>query len=65
MKAAAERADVEYVSMATASDGHVSCDGDQAWVTGLKDVPGDGARLHPKSAGMRAVAKAVADQLKR
>ncbi len=65
MRAGAERSDVEYVSMATASDGHVSCDGDQAWVTGLKAVPGDGALLHPNSAGMRAVAKAVADHLKR
>ncbi len=65
MRAGAERSDVEYVSMATASDGHVSCDGDQAWVTGLKNVPGDGALLHPNSAGMRAVAKAVADHLKR
>lgn len=65
MRTAAERSDAEYVSMATSSDGHVSCDGDQAWVTGLKDVPGDGALLHPNSAGMRAVAKVVADHLAR
>lgn len=65
MQAGAKHADVEYVSMESASNGHVSCDGDQAWVTGLKAVPDDGALLHPNSAGMRAVAKAVADHLER
>ena len=65
LESAAKRADVDYVSMAAASTGHESCNGDQAWVNGLKAVPGDGAFLHPNAAGMRAVAKIVADHLKR
>lgn len=63
MRTAAERAEVEYVSMAAASTGHESCNGDEAWVNGLSAVPSDGAALHPNSAGMRAVARIVADHL--
>lgn len=65
LESAAGQADVDFVSMADASDGHASCDGDQAWVNGLKGTPGDGAYLHPNAAGMRAVAEAVADHLDR
>lgn len=65
MEAAAKRADVEYVSMAGTSVGHESCQGGQAWVNGLQGVPGDGTFLHPNLAGMRAVAKTVAANLKR
>lgn len=62
-KKAAKRANVEFVSLAAASKGHMSCDGDQAWVTGMKAIPGKGALLHPNKRGMRAVAKILAKHL--
>lgn len=65
LKTAATRADVDYVPMADKSRGHESCSGDMAWVNGMEAVPNDGALLHPNAAGMRAVAKAVADYLER
>jgi lysophospholipase L1-like esterase len=62
-KKAAKRADVEFVSFAKRGAGHQSCDGDRAWVTGIKTVKGVGMGLHPNAAGMRAVAKILAAYL--
>ncbi len=62
-KKAAKRADVEFVSLAKRGAGHQSCDGDRAWVTGIKTVDGVGMGLHPNAAGMRAVAKFLAAYL--
>ncbi len=63
LDAAAKRADVDYISLSAASLGHEACSGDQAWVNGMRPAPGDGAYLHPTSAGMRAVADIVAKHL--
>ncbi len=60
---AAKRARVDFVSMAGASVGHEACAKSNAWVNGLQSAPGDGALLHPNKAGMRAVAKILAEDL--
>ena len=64
---AAEQADVPFVDLWTASEGHDACAGDQAWVNGLDDrtATGDGAFLHPTAAGMRAAAAALEERLGR
>lgn len=64
-KKAAKRADVEFIDLVERGDKHLSCDGDKAWVTGMEGVLGDGALLHPNSAGMRAVAKILAAHLRK
>lgn len=52
---AAEKADVPFVDMYEASQGHDVCSG-EPWVNGLENSPtGDGAFLHPTAAGMAAV----------
>ncbi|KQY59528.1 hypothetical protein ASD11_08185 [Aeromicrobium sp. Root495] len=56
---AARSADVTYVSMSRASDGHDACAGADAWTNGLRPAADDGITLHPRAAGMRAVASAV------
>lgn len=57
---AARRADVPFVDMYTASQGHDVCSGDAAWVNGIANSPtGDGAFLHPTAAGMTAVLEAL------
>jgi hypothetical protein len=45
------------------SAAHDACH-DGAWVNGLTGTPGDGAFLHPRAAGMRAVATALAEHLR-
>ncbi len=62
---AAERAEVEYVSMSKLSVGHESCRGKNAWVNGFQPDPGDGAFIHPNAAGMQSVATAVAATIER
>ncbi len=63
LQAAAKRAKVDFVSMAEASVGHEACAKGDAWVNGLTSDSGDGALLHPNKAGMRAVAKILAEHL--
>lgn len=60
LAAAAERADVPFVSMRSASRGHDACAGTDAWTNGGTVAGGDGIVFHPRSAGMQAVADAVA-----
>ncbi len=64
---AAKQADVPFVDLWAASEGHDACAGDQAWVNGLDDstATGDGAFLHPTAAGMRAAAAALEQRLGR
>lgn len=57
---AAVAADVTFVSMRTASQGHDACAGADAWVNGGQVLDGDGVVFHPRSPGMAAVADAVA-----
>lgn len=63
--AAAKKAGVDYVSLRKVSRGHDACVGPEAWVNTLRPLDGDGVYLHPNAAGMRAVAAAVADHLKK
>ncbi|KQX73891.1 SGNH/GDSL hydrolase family protein [Aeromicrobium sp. Root472D3] len=65
LAAAAQQADVPFVDLWAASEGHDACAGDQAWVNGLDDstATGDGAFLHPTAAGMRAAAEVVEQRL--
>lgn len=60
---AAREAGVEFVSVRDVSRDHDACSADP-WVNGLTGTPGDGAFLHPKAAGERAVADAVAQHLR-
>jgi lysophospholipase L1-like esterase len=57
--AAANKAEVEFLSAYDLSEGHDVCAGQDAWVTGSKPQKGDGAVLHPRASGMRAVADAA------
>lgn len=59
LAAAARTAGTTYVSMSTASEGHDACAGEDAWTNGLQPVEDDGITLHPREAGMRAVAAQV------
>jgi lysophospholipase L1-like esterase len=61
LRDAARSADVTYVDVRAAARGHDVCAGKDAWVNGTANVPGDGALLHPNTAGMRAVADLVLD----
>ena len=61
-RAAAREAGVTYVSLRDLSDGHDACAGSDAWVNGLTNTATDGLYLHPKSAGMRAVADLLAEE---
>lgn len=56
---AAKRAGVTYVDMRRASKGHDACAGNDAWVNGVRNVPGDGVFLHANATGMRHVADEV------
>lgn len=60
---AAQQAGIDYVSLRRASLGHDACAGDAAWTNGGQVTGGDGIVFHPRAAGMRAVAKAVAADL--
>lgn len=57
---AAVSADVTFVSMRAASEGHDACAGDDAWTNGASASNGDGIVFHPRSAGMQAVATEIA-----
>jgi len=55
MRDTAESAGVDYVSMRSASVDHDACAKPDPWVSGIKAPPGDGAFLHPRLDGMKAV----------
>ena len=63
LTAAADTADVPFVSMREASTGHDVCAGDDAWVNGAQVADGDGIVFHPRAVGMQAVADEVAQTL--
>ncbi|MEJ7635445.1 SGNH/GDSL hydrolase family protein [Aeromicrobium sp.] len=65
LKSAARAADVPFIDVRPGSRGHDACAGQEAWVNGIENPPGDGAFLHPNAAGMRYVAKAVEKALER
>jgi lysophospholipase L1-like esterase len=56
---AADAADVTYVDVLGASEGHDICAGDEAWVNGATTVVGTAAGYHPFARGQRAVADLV------
>ena len=60
LRRAAERAEVDYVSLRGPSDGHDACAGAQAWTNGTAPRAGDGIVFHPNAAGMAGVAEIVA-----
>ncbi|MET0930523.1 MAG: SGNH/GDSL hydrolase family protein [Aeromicrobium sp.] len=60
---AARTSGVEFVSLREMSAEHDVC-ADDPWVNGLTGTPGDGAFLHPKEAGMEAVADRLAGYLR-
>lgn len=55
----ARSAHVTYVAMRSVSRGHDACSA-APWVNGFAATPGDGIFLHPRAAGMRAVATRLA-----
>jgi lysophospholipase L1-like esterase len=59
LRDAAKRAHVPFVDVRKISRGHDACAGKEAWVNGIKNDPGQGGFLHPRPAGMRAVADEV------
>lgn len=62
LAAAAEEAEVSFVSLHDAARGHDSCSTDP-WVNGLQPAAGDGAFLHPTAEGASAIAQAVRQEL--
>lgn len=56
--AAAEETGVTFVPVRDKSEGHDAC-AEDAWTNALTSEPGDGILLHPRAAGMVAVAKLV------
>jgi hypothetical protein len=64
LRKAAADAKIEFVSMREVGRGHGMCAGDDAWVNGLTAPPGDGVVVHPRAAGMQAVADRVAKLLR-
>ncbi|MGA8850331.1 MAG: SGNH/GDSL hydrolase family protein [Aeromicrobium sp.] len=63
LRAAAEAASVQFVSLRDASTGHDACAGSQAWTNGDTAANGDGIVFHPRATGMRAIAAVVARAL--
>ena len=61
---AAAAARATFVSMRAASSGHDACAGPDAWTNGTTPSAGDGIALHPRKAGMQAVARAVEHALR-
>ena len=59
LRKAAESADVTYVDVLDASDGHDICAGDKAWVNGGTTLPGVATGYHPFVRGQRAIADLV------
>ena len=53
LRKAAESADVTYVDVLDASDGHDICAGDKAWVNGGTSLPGVATGYHPFVRGQR------------
>ena len=62
---AAEDADVTYVDVYAASEGHDVCAGADAWLNGSVALPGVAAAYHPVAAGQRELAALVLDALGR
>ena len=62
LRQAARTADVDYLDMYTASEGHDVCS-KQPWVNGPESTPGVAAAFHPLAAGMAAVADRLEDLL--
>ncbi len=63
MRSAAERAEVEFVDVYAASEGHDMCS-DEPWVNGAKEDPDtEASPYHPQPAHQRAVADLVLDAL--
>ena len=61
-EAAAAEADVEYIDVLAASEGHDICAGKDAWVNGIG--PADrAATMHPFAEEQAAVAKMLVDAL--
>jgi lysophospholipase L1-like esterase len=58
LTAAAKATDTTFVPMHAKSAGHDACS-DSAWTNALTSKRGDGIFLHPRAAGMKAVAAAV------
>lgn len=63
LASAARQAGIDYVSMRAASRGHDACAGRRAWTNGATPTGSTGIAFHPRPAGMRAVADAVAERL--
>jgi lysophospholipase L1-like esterase len=61
---AARGADVEYVDMHAASEGHDVCS-DEPWVNGRRTLQGEALAFHPLAEGMEAVADEIVDLLSR
>jgi lysophospholipase L1-like esterase len=61
-EAAAAEAEVDYVDVLAASEGHDICAGEDAWVSGVVDT-GRAATLHPFAQEQRAVAQLVIEAL--
>ncbi len=61
-RAAAEKANVEYLDVFSATDGHDMCARDP-WVAGLRPTRGDAAPWHPYPKEQRLVAKLIVDRL--
>jgi hypothetical protein len=62
-EAAAAEADVHYVDVLEASEGHDICAGDDAWVSGVVDT-GRAATMHPFAEEQKAVAELVVEALR-
>jgi hypothetical protein len=61
---AAERADVGFVDMYAASEGHDIC-ADEPWVNGAQTLQDQALAYHPFAAGMEAVAERIVERLDR
>jgi lysophospholipase L1-like esterase len=61
---AAERADVGFVDMYAASEGHDIC-ADEPWVNGAQTLQDQALAYHPFAAGMEAVADRIVERLDR
>jgi len=64
LRKVAAKVDIEFVSMRKAGRGHGMCSETGAWVNGLAVEDGDGVVVHPRAAGMQAVADEVAARLR-
>jgi lysophospholipase L1-like esterase len=63
-EAAAEAAEVDYVDMLAASEGHDICAGEDAWVNGVGGPTDQAAGMHPFAEEQQAVADLLAEALR-